>query len=129
MRTGTKKAESMFMVVAKGALLGVALSLVLLLLFSLALDREWVQLKSMRTATIAIKTLSAVAAAVFALKKYKGRAMLTGVLTGIAYACLAFLFFSILAEQFSFSIAILGDFGIGGLCGAAAAVFLRVFDK
>ncbi len=125
MRSGTKKPDAMFMVVIKGALLGVLLSLLLLLLLSLALDKGWLGLTSLQSVTLVVKVLSALTAAVFALKKYKGHAILTGALTGTAYAALAYLFFSIISESFAFSLAVLGDLGIGCLCGAVAAIFLR----
>ena len=126
MRTGPKKTDPMFIVIAKAALIGVLLSILLLLLFSFALDKEWLRMQDTRIATIAIKVLSALCACVFALFKYKGRALLLGALTGISYAVLAMVFFSILSEKFTFSLALLGDLGIGCLCGAAAAVFLKI---
>ncbi len=125
MRTA-EKPVSLFMIVIRGALIGVLLSLLLLLLFSLALNLEWVQLKSLSMATLIIKIISGVAAAMIAIIQYKPRALITGSVTGASYAALAFLFFSIVSGRFMISWTILGDLGIGCACGAAAAIFLKI---
>lgn len=126
MRADPKKNEPMLLVLAKAALIGVLLSIVLLLIFSFTLDKGWLQMQNTRMATIIIKVLSALCASTLAVLRYKGRALVIGVVSGISYAGLAIVFFSILSEEFSFSPALLGDLGIGALSGAAAAFFLKM---
>lgn len=120
------KPEGLWMTLAKGALLGVLVSALLLLLFAFALEREWLALTSLRVAIIAIKVLSALAAALFVLCKHKRRALPIGALTGLGYALCAFLFFAIVSENFHLSAALLGDLAGGALCGAAVALFMRL---
>lgn len=114
------------MTLVKGALLGVALSLLLILLMSLALDKGWFELKNMQTFTLIAKLLSSLASAALAIGLYKSKALLTGALAGISYAALAYITFSIISGRFMFSLGILGDLGIGLLCGAAMALLMRI---
>lgn len=120
------KRKSLFRSVIFAALLGVAVSLALTILFALALQKAWLDTGALPGFTIAIKVISAAAAACFAVRGYGQRAWLTGALAGLVYAGLAFLIFSILSETFVFTWGILSDLGIGLLSGMFTALLLRV---
>ena len=124
MRDSEKK-TSLFITVVKGALLGVALSLLLILIMSVALGKGWMELKSTQSFTLIIKLLSSLASAALAIKLYKSKALLTGAATGIAYAALSYLSFSIISGHFFFSWGIAGDMGIGLLCGGFMALLMK----
>ena len=125
MQTG--KGNTFVMTLLKAALLGTAVSLALLLLFSLALQKSWMQLNMLGVMTVAIKVISAGAAALLAVRLYKKRAWLVGGAAGACYALLAFLLFSAMAKELSLSLGVLSDIGIGALSGVFAALLLRMF--
>lgn len=124
MRDSEKKI-SLFMTLMKGALLGVALSLLLILLMSVALEKAWLELKNTQNVTLVIKLLSSLASAALCIKLYKNKALLTGALAGASYAVLAYLSFSIISGRFMFSWGIAGDIGIGVLCGGFVALLMK----
>ncbi|MDO5111498.1 MAG: TIGR04086 family membrane protein [Clostridia bacterium] len=121
------KGNNLLMTLLKAALLGVAVSFALLLLFSLALQKNWMQLSALGVMTVAIKVVSAAAAAALAVALYKRRAWLIGGVAGLCYAGLAFVFFSILSKSFSLSLGILSDLGTGCLAGVFTALLIRMF--
>ena len=122
---GSEKTNSMLMALVKGALLGVLLSLLLILLMSVALEQGWMELKSMQTFTLIFKLLSALAAGLLSVSLYKAKALLTGACAGLSYAALAYICFSIISGRFFLSWGVLGDLGLGALCGAVAALLIH----
>ncbi len=121
------KGNNLVMTLLKAALLGVAVSFALLLLFALALQKNWLQLSALGVMTVAIKVVSAAAAAALAVALYKRRAWLVGGIAGLCYAGLAFLLFSILSKTFTLSLGVVSDLGTGCLAGAFTALLIRMF--
>ncbi|MDD4074997.1 MAG: TIGR04086 family membrane protein [Eubacteriales bacterium] len=126
MQIGTK-GNTLLMVLLKASFLGAAASFALLLLFALALQKNWLQLSALGVMTVAIKVASAAAASALAVGLYKRRAWLVGGLAGLCYAALAFLLFSVMSKSFSISLGILSDLGTGALAGVFTALLIRMF--
>ncbi len=126
MQIGTK-GNTLLMVLLKASFLGAAVSFALLLLFALSLQKNWLQLSALGVMTVTIKVVSAAAASMLAVGLYKRRAWFVGGLAGLCYAGLAFLLFSIMSKNFSLSLGILSDLGIGALAGVFTALLIRMF--
>ena len=91
--------------------------------------KEILPAESMPIANAVIKVISAAAASLLAVRRCTKRRWLYGGIAGLFYAALAFMVFSILADTFVVSVALLSDFGVGLLAGALAAMAAQVFGK
>ncbi|HWR19253.1 MAG TPA: TIGR04086 family membrane protein [Clostridia bacterium] len=118
-----------WMPILKGALIASALSIALIVLFAVVLKQEWANAESIPVANAGIKVLSAALAAFIATRKCKERCWLVGLLSGLLYTLLAFMVFSILADSFSFSLALLSDMGIGALSGMLTAMLMQMLKR
>ena len=116
-----ERAPNMFIEILKGGLLASVISIALIVLYALA--------ESMPIANAVIKVISAAAASLLAVRRCTKRRWLYGGIAGLFYAALAFMVFSILADTFVVSVALLSDFGVGLLAGALAAMAAQVFGK
>ena len=110
----------------KGALLGTALSLFLVLLLSLCLYKEWLGLEHIGPFNTAIKVLSAAFASLMAIRKPMGRRWLTGALAGFFYAFFAYMLFMLLSGSLSLSLRLLSDLGMGLLSGMLSAMIRQM---
>ena len=115
--------------VLKGALIGTALCILLVLLYALALKQGWLKTTSMPVVTPALKVLGAGAAGLVAAWKADKRRWLLGGCAGLAFAMLSFMIFSILSSTFALSVAVLTDLGIGVLAGALAAILKSAMHR
>ena len=121
-----ERAPNMFIEILKGGLLASVISIALIVLYALALWKEILPAESMPIANAVIKVISAAAASILAVRRCTKRRWLYA---GLFYAALAFMVFSILADTFVVSVALLSDFGVGLLAGALAAMAAQVFGK
>ena len=124
-----ERAPNMFIEILKGGLLASVISIALIVLYALALWKEILPAESMPIANVVIKVISAAAASLLAVRRCTKRRWLYGGIAGLFYAALAFMVFSILADTFVVSVALLSDFGVGLLAGALAAMAAQVFGK
>ena len=131
MRSGKagERAPNMFVEILKGGLLASLVSIVLIVLYALALWKEILPASSMPIANAVIKVLSAAVAALLAVRRCAKRRWLYGGAAGLLYAALAFMVFSILADTFIVSVALLSDLGMGLLAGMLTAMAAQVFGK
>ena len=121
-----ERAPNMLIEILKGGLLASVISIVLIVLYALALWKEILPASSMPIANAVIKVLSAAVAALLAVRRCAKRRWLYGGAAGLLYAALVF---SILADTFIVSVALLSDLGMGLLAGMLTAMAAQVFGK
>ena len=121
-----ERAPNMLIEILKGGLLASVISIVLIVLYALALWKEILPASSMPIANAVIKVLSAAVAALLAVRRCAKRRWLYGGAAGLLYAALAF---TILADTFIVSVALLSDLGMGLLAGMLTAMAAQVFGK
>ncbi len=105
--------------ILRGALLASILSVALLLLLAVALEKMWLPLESAEYISPALKVIGAALAAMVAIKKCARKRWLVGMGAGIAFSLIAFMTFSIISNTFHVTVSILMDMGI---CAAAGGV-------
>lgn len=111
----------------KAALWGTLLSLVLVVLYAVALRQAWVGVDTMGPVTAAVKVVCAALAGILARRAAGTRLWLWGMLGGVAYSLLSFLLFSVLSQTFVFSIAILSDVGMAAAASLFAVLMCQMF--
>ena len=107
--------------IAKGVLIALCTSLVLVLVFAFLLKFTNISDSAIAPVNQVIKGISIFLGVFVGLKKCKELGLVSGLLIGFIYTLVAFLVFSILSGAFSFDITLLTDtvFGavIGAICG------------
>ncbi len=107
--------------IAKGTLIALCISLVLVLVFAFLLKFTNISDSIISPINQVIKGVSIFLGVFIGLKKCKELGLVSGLLIGFVYTILAFLVFSILSGRFNFDITLLTDcvFGavIGAICG------------
>lgn len=124
-KSKTGEAPNMALELYKGTVIATALSLLLIVIYAVAMWQQWLTTDSINIFNTVIKALSAAAAGAVATRKCAKRAWLYGFFAGVLYSALAYAVFSILSDVFMFSLAVLADFGIGALSGMLGAMILR----
>lgn len=120
-----KSKYSMWWGILRGAVIAVSTSLVLILVFALLINFFNISDNLILPINQVIKVVSIFIGSMCAFSRYnKSNGFIKGVLIGIIYTILAYLIFSILAGQLSFTLTSFTDmcFGgiIGGICGIIA---------
>lgn len=113
--------------ILKGALIASVLSIVLILIYAVALMQGWLDEASMPVVNSVIKALCAAAAALLAIRGCGRKKWIIGAITGAVYIVMAFVVFSILSGQVSFSVAVLSDLLLGVLAGMLTAMLSGLF--
>ncbi len=107
--------------IAKGVLISLCTSLVLVLVFAFLLKFTNISDSAIAPVNQVIKGVSIFLGVFLGLKKCKELGLVSGLLIGFIYTLMAFLVFSILSGSFTFDITLLTDavFGavIGAICG------------
>lgn len=115
--------------VLKGTLVALAVSLVGILIFAFFIKYVAVPTSAIKPINQVIKGLSLLIGTFVALKKSSQMGLINGILIGLSYTILAFVVFSILDGNFTFSKTLVNDllFGgiIGGICGVIAVNFKK----
>lgn len=106
----------------KGALMGVCVSLVCILVFAFVIKLTNMNENLIKPINQVIKIVSIFVGTIFTLKKSNQKGLITGVIIGLLYTILAFVIFSILNGSFSFDISILIDIVFGTIFGAICGV-------
>lgn len=113
-----KPADALFAIL-RGTLLASILSVALLLLLAIALEKMWVPLESTEYISPVLKVVGAAFAAAVAINKCFGKRWLVGIGAGVVFSLIAFMTFSIISNTFQVTMSILADVGI---CAAAGGV-------
>lgn len=117
----TKNKYPLIGFIAKGTLIALCVSLVLVLVFAFILKFTNISDSVINPINQVIKGISIFLGVFIGLKKCKELGLVSGLLIGFIYTLLAFLVFSLLSGSFVFDIKLLTDsvFGavIGAICG------------
>lgn len=117
----TKNKYPLIGFIAKGTLIALCISLVLVLVFAFLLKFTNISDSAINPINQVIKGISIFLGVFIGLKKCKELGLVSGLLIGFIYTLLAFLVFSILSGSFVFDLTLLTDsvFGavIGAICG------------
>ena len=117
----TKNKYPLIGYIAKGTLLALCTSLVLVLVFAFLLKFTNISDNAIAPVNQVIKGVSIFLGVFIGLRKCKELGLVSGLLIGFIYTLVAFLVFSILSGSFTFDLSLLTDavFGavIGAICG------------
>ena len=117
----TKNKYPLIGYIAKGTLLALCTSLVLVLVFAFLLKFTNISDSAIAPVNQVIKGVSIFLGVFIGLRKCKELGLVSGFLIGFIYTLVAFLLFSILSGSFTFDLSLLTDavFGavIGAICG------------
>ena len=108
--------------VAKGALVAVCVSLVLVLLFAFLLKFTNIPESTIKPVNQVIKGLSILIGVFVGLRKSKELGLVSGLLIGFIYTIVAFVIFSILGGVFAFDLTFLNDILFGAVMGAICGI-------
>lgn len=108
--------------VAKGALVAVCVSLVLVLLFAFLLKFTNMPESTIKPVNQVIKGLSILIGVFVGLRKSKELGLVSGLLIGFIYTIVAFVIFSILGGVFAFDLTFLTDILFGAVMGAICGI-------
>ena len=108
--------------VAKGALVAVCVSLVLVLLFAFLLKFTNIPESTIKPVNQVIKGLSILIGVFVGLRRSKELGLVSGLLIGFIYTIVAFVIFSILGGVFAFDLTFLTDILFGAVMGAICGI-------
>ena len=108
--------------VAKGVMVAVCISLVLVLLFAFLLKFTNIPESTIKPVNQVIKGLSILMGVFVGLKRKKELGLVSGLLIGLIYTIAAFLVFSCLGGAFSFDLTLLTDLLFGAVMGAICGI-------
>lgn len=108
--------------IAKGTLISLCISLVLVLVFAFLLKFTNIPDSIIFPINQVIKGVSIFLGVFISLKKSKELGLVSGLLIGFIYTFLAFLVFSILSRSFTFDITLLTDVVFGAIIGAICGI-------
>ena len=108
--------------VAKGVLVAVCISLVLVLLFAFLLKFTNIPESTIKPVNQVIKGLSIFIGVFVGLKKSKELGLVSGLLIGLIYTIAAFLIFSCLGRVFAFDLTFLTDILFGAVMGSICGI-------
>ena len=108
--------------VAKGALIALCISLILVLVFAFLLKFTNLPDSIIYPINQVIKGVSVFIGVFVSLRKSKELGLVSGLLIGFVYTFIAFLAFSILGRNFSFDLTLLTDVVFGAIIGAICGI-------
>lgn len=108
--------------VAKGVMVAVCISLVLVLLFAFLLKFTNIPESTIKPVNQVIKGLSILMGVFVGLKRKKELGLVSGLLIGLIYTITAFLVFSCLGGVFAFDLTLLTDLLFGAVMGAICGI-------
>ena len=119
---GEAKGHSLLLNIAKGSVVSLSTSLLLVLVFAFLLKFTNISDGAIYPVNQVIKGISVFLGVFIGLKKTKEMGLLSGLLIGLVYTVLAFLVFSILAGNFVFDFTFLTDIIFGAVIGAICGI-------
>ena len=114
--------KNVFLQILKGAFFAVSISLVCILIFALIIKFTNINEKWILPINQIIKVVSIFFGVKHSFGANRENGFLKGLVIGIIYTILAYLIFSILARQFSFTLNSLTDMLFGGLIGGISGI-------
>ncbi len=123
----TKK--SGFLQILKGAIFAVSISLVGILLFALLIKFTNLNEKWILPINQVIKIVSIFFGIMLAFNRGTNKGFLKGMLIGFIYTVLAYVVFSILARQFSFTLNSITDMIFGAIIGGISGIIVINIKK
>lgn len=118
-----KTSQSSFVgCVAKGTLIALCVSLVLVLIFAFLLKFTSIPDSAIKPVNQVIKGVSVFAGVFVGMKKIKELGLVSGLLIGVLFTIFAFLAFSILGGSFVFDFTLLTDMLFGAIIGAICGI-------
>ena len=108
--------------VAKGSLIALCISLILVLVFAFLLKFTNIPDSIIYPINQVIKGVSVFIGVFVSLRKSKELGLVSGLLIGFIYTFIAFLAFSILGRNFSFDLTLLTDVVFGAIIGAICGI-------
>ncbi len=118
----TKNRNPLIGFIAKGTMIALCISLVLVLVFAFLLKFTNIPDSAISPVNQVIKGVSIFLGVFIGLKKCKELGLVSGLLIGFIYTLLAFLVFSILSGSFTFNITLLTDIVFGAIIGAICGI-------
>lgn len=117
-----KEKVSFIGTVLKGSLIALSFSLIAILIFAFLLRIMTISDSAIKPINQVIKILSILVGVLVGLKKNRDMGLLRGLVIGCFYTIFAFVSFSILDGNFSFSISLINDLLFGSIAGAVCGV-------
>jgi putative membrane protein (TIGR04086 family) len=117
-----RQSTSLPVVIAKGTLCGLCVSLVGILFFAFVLRFSSISDSVITPVNQVIKGISIFAGVFAGLRKNKQNGLLSGILIGLVFTITAFLVFSILDGAFCFDRTLLNDIIFGSVIGAICGI-------
>lgn len=127
--TESQKNGNFFVVLLKGSLIALSMSLILVLIFAFLLRFIAIPDGAIKPINQVIKCVSILIGSFAGLKKYRQMGLVSGLLIGIIYTIISFLVFSILDGNFQFGKTLLNDIFFGGVAGAISGIIAVTFIK
>lgn len=128
-----KREPSILLITALDILRGVVLAGVFtvfaILVFAFCLKAFSMQSEPIPIINQIIKMLGIFIAVRVAVRRDQKPGVWKGALSGVAYAALGFLFFSLIAGDWGLLPILLSDIALGAICGAVCALLLRLFCR
>lgn len=124
----TKLKNSYWWGIIRGSLIAVSVSLVLILIFALAIKFLNINESWILPINQIIKIVSIFIGTLFAFGN-RNKGFLKGLVIGIIYTILAYTIFSILAGQFSFTLNSFTDMLFGGIIGGISGIIIVNIKK
>ncbi|OQB25350.1 MAG: hypothetical protein BWY11_00690 [Firmicutes bacterium ADurb.Bin182] len=112
--------------VIKSAFAAALLTIALILVYAFILKMNWLDETSIPIVNSFIKVAGSVFASILTVLKVNRRSWLMGGIAGVTYILLAYLIFSIAAQNVSLSWALLSDIGVGALAGMLSAMLFQL---
>ena len=124
-----KSQNNLMMILLKGAFISVAFSLVCILIFALLIKYFNISENLIMPINQGIKIVSIFVGVMLAFNKYTTGGFVKGFLIGVVYTILAYLTFSILAKEFSFTLTSFTDTLFGGIIGGISGIIVANIKK
>jgi len=124
-----KNQNNLLMILLRGAFISVAFSLVLILIFALIIKYLNINENLIMPINQGIKIVSIFTGVFTAFNKYTTNGFVKGFLIGVIYTILAYLIFSILAKEFSFTLTSITDTLFGGIIGGISGIIVANVKK
>ena len=118
----TKNKSPLIGFIAKGTLIALCVSLVLVLVFAFILKFTNISDSVINPINQVIKGVSIFSGVFLGLKKCKELGLVSGLLIGFIYTIIAFFIFSLLSGSFIFDITLLTDSVFGAIIGAICGI-------
>ncbi|MCH5278844.1 MAG: TIGR04086 family membrane protein [Christensenellaceae bacterium] len=123
---GTKTAVNPIISILKSALIALLCSMVLIVISALLLQKQILEIDSIRIINPVIKAASSLIAALIGVRCFENKSWLYGAISGIVYVVFSFAVFSILTNDFSFNTGTFIDLLMCGCAGMVGGILHRL---